>query len=121
MDIAVWIVSGILALAYLGAGFMKAATPREKLAERMGWVEGFTPLQVKLIGVVEILGAIGLIVPVLTGILPILTPIAATGLVIVQVVALIVHLRRGEVKEIAPNIVFLLLALFVAIVRFGLI
>ena len=66
----------------------------------------------------EILGAIGLILPWLTGIAPVLTPLAAIGLVIVQALAIVVHLRRNEAKVIPVNLILLLLALFVAIVRF---
>ena len=118
MLIAVWIASGLLALANLGAGFMKIATPKDKLDERMAWAKGFNAPTVTLIGIAEVLGAIGVIVPPLTGILPILAPIAALGLAILQVGAIVTHLRLGE-KAIVPNIVILLLALFVALARFG--
>lgn len=121
MEIAVWIVSGLLALAYLAAGLMKLTTPKEKLQEKMAWARGFSAAQVKVIGALEVLGAIGLIVPVLTGIAPVLTPIAAVALVVVQVVAIVVHVRLGEVKQIAPNVVLALLAGFVAVARFWLI
>ncbi len=120
MDIALWIVSGLLAAAYLFAGINKALRPKDKLVETgLAWGEDFSPATIKFIGVVEILGAIGLILPWLTGIAPVLTPIAATGLVIVQVLAIIVHLRRHEAKVIPMNLVLLLAALFVAIFRFA--
>jgi hypothetical protein len=118
MIIAVWVVSGLLAVAYLGAGGMKLVTPKEKLGANMAWVEDFSAPIVKLIGAAEILGALGLVLPVLLGIAPVLTPIAAAGLVLVQVAAIIVHMRRGE-RMILPNVVLLLLALFVALARFG--
>ena len=118
MNIAVWIASGLLAAAYLFAGLNKATQPKTKLVTSLPWAEDFTPNTIKLIGIVEVLGAIGLILPWLTGIAPILTPLAATGLVIVQVLAAVVHVRRNEAKVLPINAVLLLLALFVAVVRF---
>ena len=118
MIIAVWIVSGLLALAYLFVGINKLVSPKSKLEDQMTWVQKTSGSQVKVIASLEILGALGLILPVLTGILPILSPIAALGLIVLQLVAIGVHLRIGE-KMILPNIVLLLLALFVALARFG--
>ena len=119
MLIAVWIVSGILAALNLFAGATKIVTAREKLQKNMAYVEDFSSWQVKTIGALEVLAAIGLIVPPLTGILPILAPLAAAGLVVLQLGAIIVHVRRGEQKGIVVNIAILLLALFVALARFG--
>lgn len=118
MIIAVWIVSGLLAVVYLGVGAMKLVSPKERLAKNMGWVENASAPVVKLVGALEILGALGLVLPVLLNIAPALTPLAASGLVAVQLVAIVVHLRRGE-RAIVPNLVLLLLALFVALARFG--
>ncbi len=119
MNIALWIVAGVLALAFLAAGLMKVSQPKEKLAASMGWVNDFSPGTVKFIGTMEILGAIGLILPAATGIAPVLTPIAATGLAVTMILAAIVHGRRREPQMIAVNAVLLVLALFVAIMRFG--
>ena len=118
MNIAVWIVSGLLAAAYLIAGLNKVTQPKVKLVGSLPWTEDFSPATLKFIGIVEVLGAIGLILPWLTGIAPVLTPLAATGLVIVQALAVVVHLRRHEAKVLPINLVLLLLALFVAVVRF---
>lgn len=97
MNIAYWIVAGILALVFLGAGFSKLAQPKEKLAASgMGYVEDFSGAQVKLIGLVEVLGAIGLILPMLLGIAALLSPIAALALAIVMIGAVVVHVRRSE-------------------------
>jgi uncharacterized membrane protein YphA (DoxX/SURF4 family) len=118
--IAVWIVSGLLALAYLFSGANKAFRPHDKVKVTMEFAADFAPWQVKAIGIIEILGAIGLILPELLHIAAILTPIAAVGLAIVQVVAIIVHLRRhDDPKGLVVNIVLLLAAVFVAIVRFA--
>jgi hypothetical protein len=115
MLIALWITAALLTLAYLLAGAMKTFKSREALQPQMAYVEDFSAAQVKTIGIVEILGAIGVILPLATGIVPILTAIAAIGLVLVQVGAITVHVRRGEQKAIGANIVLLLLAAVVAV------
>jgi DoxX-like family len=120
MLIAVWIVSGLLALAYLAAGGTKALRRRPKEAVTTEFSADFEPWQLRVIGILEVLGAIGLILPELLNVAVILTPIAATGLAVIQVFALIVHLRRhDDPKRIPVNVVLLLLALFVAIARFA--
>ena len=119
MSIVVWIVSGILTAAYLFSGSNKLFRSREALRPIMPFVESLMPWQVKVIGALEILGATGLIVPVLTGVLPILTPIAAVCLALLQIGAFILHLRRGEAKTGAVvNGLLFLAAVFVAVTRF---
>ncbi len=119
MLIAVWIVSGLLALAYLVAGGSKVFTGYDRIQDRITWTSHAKPWQVKTVGVLEILGAIGLIVPPLTGILPILAPIAASALALLQVLAIVFHFRASEGNKIGANVVLLLLAVFVAIVWFA--
>lgn len=118
MNVALWIVQGLLALIFLMAGAMKAAQPKEKLAGNMAWVEDFSAGQVKTIGILEALGGIGLILPPVTGILPWLAPVAAIGLVLTMIGAAIVHQKRDEGSMIGINVVLLLLAAFVAYGRF---
>jgi uncharacterized membrane protein YphA (DoxX/SURF4 family) len=118
MNIALWIVQILLALAFALAGIMKVTQPIDRLETRMGWVKDVGPRGVRLIGSLEILGAIGLILPAVTGILPWLTPVAATGLALTMVGAMITHGRRGEYSGIAANLVLLVLALFVLYGRF---
>lgn len=118
MDIALWIVQGLVAVAFLMAGMMKVTQPKAKLRENMAWVEDFSDNTVKVIGVLEILGAIGVILPWLTDIWPILTPIAAVGLVLVMIGAAATHIRRGETPMVGINAVLGLLAAFVAYGRF---
>ena len=65
MNTALWIVQALLAIAFLMAGAMKTFQPKEKLAEKMGWVEDFSQGQIRTIGILEILGALGLILPAL--------------------------------------------------------
>jgi hypothetical protein len=121
VNIARWIAAGFQAALYVFAGGMKLATPREKLLENpnMGWTADFSAAAVKGIGAVEILGAIGLILPQALDIAPVLTPLAATGLAVIQVGAIIVHGRRKETKALPMNVVLLVLAAFVAVGRFA--
>jgi len=118
MDIALWIASGILALAYVVAGATKTFQPKEKLTN-LPWTKEYSAGTVKFIGIAELLGGLGLIIPWLTGIAPVLTPIAASGLVLVQILAAIHHLRHNEAKSLPINIVLGLIALFIAVFRFG--
>ena len=118
MSIALWIVQGLLAVAFLGAGASKLSQPKEKLLKNMAWVEDFSQPTVRNIGALEVLGAIGIVLPALTGILPWLTPLAALGLVLLMVGAALTHLRRKEYGNVAINAVLLVLAAFVAYGRF---
>jgi uncharacterized membrane protein YphA (DoxX/SURF4 family) len=115
MNIALWIVQVLLALAFLLVGFMKVSQPVEKLQQRMSWTKHVTPGIIRLVGALEILGAIGLILPVATRILPWLTPVAAIGLVLTMAGAIIVHLRLKEARQVSAPLVLLLLSLFIAL------
>lgn len=106
MIIAYWIVAGLLALLYLYSGGVKIFRSKDQLRPMMGWVEDMPLGTVRVIGVLEVLGAIGLILPPLVGIAPWLALAAAVGLTLLQVGASIVHLRRHEA-------IWLNLALFV--------
>ena len=114
INLILWIFQGLAAVLFLMAGIMKAAQPKEKLAENMAGVTDFTPGQIRTIGVLEILGAIGLVLPGITGLLTWLTPLAAVGLVLTMIGAMVTHLRRKENSKIAINLVLLLLAGFIA-------
>lgn len=115
MDTAIWIVQIVLALGFVMAGIAKATQPLDKLSERMKWIPGVQPpTLVRVIGTLEVLGAIGVILPALTGILPWLTPLAAIGLALIMVLAITFHLRRHDPSmQLMVNIVLLALALFV--------
>jgi putative oxidoreductase len=117
MNIILWVVQGLLALAFLLAGFMKATRPIDALSKRMAWVSTLPVAFVRFIGVAEVLGAIGLILPMVTDILPWLTAAAAAGLVVVQASAIIFHLSRNEARVVPGNAVLLLLAALVIIGR----
>jgi hypothetical protein len=120
MNITLWIITGLLALAFLAAGSMKITQPKAKLANAgQPWAEDFTAIGVKSIGVLEGLGALGLILPALLGIATVLVPVSAAALGALMIGAAIVHARRGEYRNITVNIVLGALAIVVAILRFG--
>ena len=119
MNTALWIVQILLAVAFVGAGAMKATQPRENLEKSLPWVADFSTPVVRFIGVAEVLGGLGLVLPAATGIAPVLTPVAATALAVTMALAAVVHARRREYSAIGVNAVLLLLAAFVAWGRFG--
>jgi DoxX-like family len=119
MNIALWIVAGLLAVGSLGSGAMKLIQPKEKLAARFGWVEDFNAGTVKAIGTLEVLAAVGLILPAALDIAPVLVPLAAIGLVVLMVGAVITHLRRHEARVIASPMAVLAVAAVVVWGRFG--
>ncbi|MDX2528315.1 DoxX family protein [Streptomyces europaeiscabiei] len=121
MNVALWIIAGVLAAVCL-VGSSKMFVPQEKLAA-MGssaqWVLEFSPGALKAIGAVELLAAVGLILPAMLDIAPVLVPLAATGLVLLFGCAVTMRLRRGEKATIAGDLVYLALAAFLAWGRFG--
>ncbi len=120
MNVLLWILAGVLAAAFLAAGAMKLLQPKEKLAAAgMGWTEDVSAGTIKLIGGLEVLAAVGLIVPPLLGVLSVLAPLAASGLVLLMIGAAATHARRKEAPLIAVNLVLLILAVVVAWGRFG--
>jgi uncharacterized membrane protein YphA (DoxX/SURF4 family) len=119
VNIFLWICAGLLAAMFLMAGVMKIAQPKEKLVGMMKWAVSVPEPQIKALGLVEVLGAIGLILPRALDIAPVLTPIAAAGCAIVMIGAVILHAVRKEHKEIVfPPLVLLILAIIVAAGRF---
>ncbi|WP_205326334.1 DoxX family protein [Glycomyces sp. YM15] len=119
MNVFLWILQGLLAAAFLAAGTMKATQPKEKLAPNLTWVNDFSAGTVKLIGASQIAGALGLVLPALTGIAVTLTPLAAVGLGLIMVFAAIYHIRKGEYSSIVVNAVILLIAAVIVWGRFG--
>jgi hypothetical protein len=101
VNLALWIIAGVLAFAFAGSGIMKLVQSKDKLVASPtgGWAADWSPASIKLVGVAEILGAIGLI--------------------LVMIGAAVVHSRRHELPNVAINVVLLLLAAFVAWGRFG--
>lgn len=118
MNLVVWIVAALLALAFFASGVMKLTQSKEKLASSgMRWTEDYNAATIRGIGVLELLAAIGLIVPPLLNIAPVLVPLAAGGLVIIMLGAAYTHARRKEYPMIAGNLVLLVLAAVVAWAR----
>jgi len=117
MNIALGIVQGLLALAFLLAGSMKAFAPLNIVQKNQPWANDVAAPFVRFIGAAELLAGIGLILPAVTGIQPRLTIAAALGLVVVMVSASIFHASRREYQNIGMNVVLLLLAAFVVLGR----
>ena len=111
---ALWGVQFLLGFAFLAAGVMKATTPIPELLAKMAWVESVPGPLVRFIGVSELLGGIGLLLPSLTGIKPQLSALAGAGLAVVMVLASGLHATRGEYGAIGINVVLGGLAAFVA-------
>ncbi|MFF1695857.1 DoxX family protein [Streptomyces sp. NPDC058257] len=103
MNVAYWIVAGLFSLFYLYGGGVKLVRSREQLRPMMAWVDSTPMPAVRAIGLIEVLGAIGLILPPLTGIAPWLALAAAAGFVVLQIAATRVHLRGGD-RQIALNL-----------------
>lgn len=119
MNVVIWVVQGLLAFMFLFSGGTKVTQPDEKLVERMHWIKTWPKGSSLFIGGVEVLAAVGLILPAALKIAPVLTPIAASGLVIVMIGAVVTHARAKEWSGVGMTVVLGLLALFVAITRFG--
>lgn len=120
MNLALWITAGLLSAVLLFAGVVKLVVPKQKLSGMRGaaWTKSFSDGFVKFLGAVEVLGAAGLILPAVTGIAPILVPVAATCVVALMIGAAITHGRLGEFPGIAANLTYLAIAGFVAWGRF---
>jgi uncharacterized membrane protein YphA (DoxX/SURF4 family) len=120
METALWIAQVLLAAIFLLTGTTKLTQPRLKMAAGpMRWAADVTDRQFRTIGLLEVLGAVGLILPAALGIAPLLVPLAAIGLVLTMIGAIHVHVRHGETNRLAVPIVVLALALFVAVEGFG--
>lgn len=130
MNLALWIVAGLLAVVFLVSSTTKLFVPQQNLdglLQRLGgaaeaageWTREFSPVALKAIGVLEFLGAVGLILPAALDIAPVLVPVAASGAVLLFTGAVIMRVRRGEKATIVIDLVYLAMAAFVASGRFG--
>jgi uncharacterized membrane protein YphA (DoxX/SURF4 family) len=121
MNIALWIAQALLAVMFLMAGVLKTFQTA-KAKEQLPWAQNRSDAFVRFVGTSELLGALGLILPLITGILPWLTPLAAIGLAIIQLLAIFTeHLPKKEYNVIPMNIVMLALALFIVVGRWTLV
>jgi len=121
MDLTLWIVAGFLATVFAAGGVGKLVIPKEKMvgAPGAGWVEDFSPAALRALGVIDLLAAIGLVLPAALDVVPVLVPLAATGVVALMVGAVVVRLRLGGRGAIPVDLAYLALAAFVAVGRFG--
>lgn len=114
MNISLWMAQVLLGVMFLMSGFMKATMPIQKLSAIVPWTGGVPLALVRFIGVADLLGGIGLLLPSLLRIKPTLTVWAGLGLAIVMLLAIPFHISRAESPMIGMNAMFMLLALFVA-------
>ena len=121
MNLALWIIAGLLAAAFAAGGIGKLTIPKDKIAVMPGgaWVEDFSVGTVKALGAVDLLAALGLILPAALDIAPVLVPVAAVGVVLLMVGAVIVRLDHGARMAIIGDLAYLALGAFVAWGRFG--
>ena len=121
MNALAWILAGLLAALYLTAGTTKLLKPKDQLLAQgnMNWVEDLDGGQLKALAALEILGALGLVLPWALDVAPVLTPLAAAGLDHRQAGAIRTHLRRGEKQVLPLNVVLLVVAAVVAVLRFS--
>jgi hypothetical protein len=121
MDATLWIAAGLLALVALTGGLTKTLIPKDKLEHHEGaaWTRGVSPAFVKTLGVLELLAAVGLILPALLDVAPVMVPVTAVCWVALMIGAMITHGRLGQFKLVTVNIVYVVLAVFIAVGRFG--
>jgi putative oxidoreductase len=113
LNITLWISQFILASLFLMAGFMKTTMPIDRLSATLPWTKDVPIFLVRFIGICELSAVIGLLLPSLLRIKPILTPIAASGLILIMIPTIIFHISRGEPQVIGMHIVFILLSSFI--------
>jgi hypothetical protein len=119
MNVAAWVIQGALAVFYLAVGGMKTFT--DIAQKQMAWAKERPKGFVRFVGAAEILGALGVLLPLLTGILPWLTVVAALGLAAVQVLAIgMIHLPRKEYSALPLNLILMAMAVFAAVARWNL-
>jgi uncharacterized membrane protein YphA (DoxX/SURF4 family) len=120
METALWIVQVVLAAVFLATGLTKLTQPRAQLAAGpMSWAADVRDVEFRTVGLLEVLGAFGLVLPGALGVAPMLTPLAAVGLALTMIGAIVTHVRMGETDRLAVPLILLALTLFVAIERFG--
>ncbi|GAA3865946.1 DoxX family protein [Streptomyces sedi] len=119
MNIALWAVASLFAFGFVAGGVLKLTWPYERYAAKLHWPRDFTPGNVKFMGVAELLGGLGLVLPGVFDIAPVLVPVAASGLALYMAGAVTERMRRAEYRELLGDLVFLAAMVFVAWGRFG--
>ena len=118
LNITLWIAQVLLGGMFLMSGFMKLSSPMADMATSMPWTTALPEAMVRFIGLAELLGGIGLLLPSILRIKPVLTPLAAVGLATIMVLATGFHLMRGETSVIVMNLILAAIAVFIAWGRF---
>lgn len=119
MNIVLWILQSIMAAAFMFSGINKSIFSEQQLvAKGQTGVEGLPMPFIRFIGISEILGAVGIILPLLLHILPILTAFSAIGFAIIMVPAAVIHYKRHEYRNVMTNCIFFLVCVFIAYFRF---
>lgn len=118
METTLWVLQGLLAAFFVMPVMMKLTSTKNQLIEKQQLKPGDSVVPIRVIGVLELLGIIGIILPQLTGIFPVLTPVAAVGFSLVMVGAFFVHLNKKEYKVLPMLVVVLVLSATVAYFRF---
>ncbi|MDL4813367.1 DoxX family protein [Actinomadura opuntiae] len=121
MNLALWIVAGVLGAVMFFGGVTKLVVPKAKLAQAPagGWTGDASVGFVKTLGALEVLAAVGIIVPAVVDVAPVMVPVTAVCWVLLMVGAMTTHLRRHERAAVVANVVYLAMAVFVAWGRFG--
>src|SRR5688572_19460167 len=121
MNLTLWIAAGLLAAVAVAGGISKTFVPKAKLAAAHGgeWTAGASVGFVKTLGVLELLAAVGLILPAIVDIAPVMVPVTAVCWVLLMIGAMIAHGRLGQSKLVMLNVVYLALAAFIAWGRIG--
>lgn len=114
LNIALWVAQVLLAAMFLMAGIMKATQPIEQLGTSLPWVNDVSSGLVRFIGISELLGGIGLLLPALLRIKPMLTPLAALGIFTIMVFAFVYHITKGEYEALGFNVILAAIAFFIA-------
>jgi hypothetical protein len=120
MNLALWIAAGFLAAVALAGGISKTFVPKEKLdAHPLSWTSGASAAFVKTLGVLELLAAVGLILPAVVDVVPVMVPVTAACWVVLMIGAVITHGRLGQPKLVVVTSIYLAVAAFIAWGRFG--
>ena len=119
MSALLWVLQIVLALVFLPLGLLALGGSRERVLRVAPWVEDFPEPVVRVVGVLEILGGLGVVLPAVLGVWTLLVPVAATGLGLLMIGVIVEHLMRGELNRISAPAALLVAATAVAIGRFG--
>lgn len=123
MNTALWVMASILAVAFVIGGATQLAVPKGRyraLSASQHWVDDFSDGHLKAIGTIKVVGAVGLVLPAVLDIAPVLVPLAACGLMLVMAGAGTIRFRRSEWRFLVGDLVFLSLFAFLAWGRFDL-